>query len=178
MIAITKPIAIKLEPQHGSKHKNILENCSFDILQLLKDYAKEKNKIPKASTNVEGGTRLRSTRANNMFMHHFVSLCAWKHMDDDKYWMNNNDLDLIKLLNNVEQFKGYVDYLRENENILWRHLLVSGELSIDTHKVHRFCANIRNKYKNGVWDLKLTSKVGVFRPFHDSLEQIQFLFRG
>ena len=81
-------------------------------------------------------------------------------------------------MNNVEQFKGYVDYLRENENVLWRQLLVSGELSIDTQKVHRFFANVRNKYKNGVWDLKLTSTVGVFRPFHDFLDQIQFLFRG
>ena len=65
----------------------------------------------------------------------------------------------MKFLNNVEQFKGYVDYLRENENVLWRHLLVSGELSTDTHKVFSFCANVRNTYKSGAWDLTSRSQL-------------------
>ena len=177
MISITKLALLKLEPQHSSKYKTILENCSFNILQLLKDCAKEEKKAPKTLPHVEEGIILRSTRSNNMCMHHFVGLCVWKHMNDGKYWMTKNDLDPMKILNNIEQFKGYVYYLRENENVLWRHLLVSGEFSIDTHKVYSFCANIRNKYRNSVWDLNLSSMVGVFRLFYDLLEQIQFPFR-
>ena len=99
-------------------------------------------------------------------------------MNDGGCWMTKNDLDLMKNLNNVEQFKGYVDDLRENEIFVWRHLLLSGELEIDTHKVHIFCANVRSKYKNVVCGLKPTSTVVVFRPFHDFLERIQFPFRG
>ena len=76
MIAIPKLAALKMEPQHGSKYKSILENYLFDILQLFKDYAKEENKMPKTLPNVEGGTRLQSTRANNMCMHHFVGLLS------------------------------------------------------------------------------------------------------
>ena len=66
--------------------------------------------------------------------------------------MTKSDLDPQKSLNNVEEFKGYVNYLRENENILWRHLLVSDELSIDTNRVNSYCANMMTQYKLGMWD--------------------------
>ena len=69
-----------------------------------------------------------------MCMHHFIGLCVWKHIHYGKYWMTKNDLDEMKMLNDVERFKVYVDSLCENENVLWRHLLVSGKFSIDTHK--------------------------------------------
>ena len=51
-----------------------------------------------------------------MFIHHFVGLCVWKHINDGKFWMAKNDLYPMKNLNNVERFKGHVNYLRENEN--------------------------------------------------------------
>ena len=137
----------------------------FDILQLLKDCAKEENKIKKNLPNLNGGTRLRSTRSNNMFMHHFVGLCVWKNMNEGKCWMAKNDLDPMKELNNIKQIKGCINYLCKNKNVLRRHLLMSGELSIYTHKVHSFCANVRNTYKNGVWDLKSRNIVSYLDHF-------------
>ena len=92
-------------------------------------------------------------------------------MMDDKKWFRPTEN-----LNNVEELKGYADYLRDNENVLWRHLLVSGELLIKTNKVNSYYANMRTQYKLDMWDTELTSKNGVFKPFHDLLEQIQFLF--
>ena len=92
--------------------------------------------------------------------------------------MTTSDLDLQKNLNNLEEFKRNVNYLRGTKNDLWIHLLVSGELSIDTKKVHSYYKNARTHYKLDVWDTKPTNKMGVFRPFHNLLEHIQFHFTG
>ena len=61
IFSTTKPVALKLERQCGSKYKTVLETCLFYIMPLLNDCAKEENNIPKTLSNVEGGTRLRST---------------------------------------------------------------------------------------------------------------------
>ena len=55
-------------------------------------------------------------------------------MNNGKCWMTTSDLDPQKNLNNVEEFEGYANYLRDNKNDLYKHLLVSDELSIDTNK--------------------------------------------
>ena len=89
--------------------------------------------------------------------------------------MTKSDLHPQKNLNNVEDFKGYVNYLCENKNVLWIQLLVSG-VSIDTNRVHKYCENMRIQYKLGVWDIELINKNSVFKPFHDLLKQIQFPF--
>ena len=92
--------------------------------------------------------------------------------------MKKSDLDAQKYLNNIEEFKEFVGYLRENEIILWRHLSVSGALSINTNRVYSCCANMRTQYKLFVWGTESTRTNGVFKPFHDLLEQIQFSFHG
>ena len=119
MIATTKPAGGKLEPQHGSIYKSILEKCSFNILELLIDFSKDENKIPKSLRSLVGATKLRSTRVDNSFMHHFIILCMWKPMKDGKCWITTSDLDPQKNLNNVEEFKRNVNYLCDN-NIFCR----------------------------------------------------------
>ena len=55
---------------------------------------------------------------------------------------------------------------------------MNGELLINNSSVYRFCANLRTKYKSGVWDLESATTEGVFKAFHDFLEQTQFPFTG
>ena len=97
-------------------------------------------------------------------------------MNDEKCWMTKNNLDLQKNLNNVEEFKGCVDYLHAKESVLWRQLLVSSELSIDTSKVNSYCVTMRTQYKLGVWDIESTTTHGVFKLFHDLLDKFNFPF--
>ena len=92
--------------------------------------------------------------------------------------MTKGDLDPQKSMNNVEEFKGYANYLCENQGVLWRYLLVNFELSISINTLYSFCVNIRTQVKSGVQDSESTSTNWVFKAFHNLLEQIKFHFTG
>ena len=104
MISNKKMTSVKHLPQLGaSKYNSILVEFSFDIVEVLTDFTKEENKIPKVLMNlIQTGNILRAGRANTSFMHNFIGLFVWKHMNSGRCWMNNSDLDPIKNLNTVE----------------------------------------------------------------------------
>ena len=59
MITNTKPVAVKLKPQQGgSQYKSILEEFTFDVLEVLTDCTKVGNKIPKILPNLAETTKL------------------------------------------------------------------------------------------------------------------------
>ena len=103
---------------------------------ILTYYAREENKIPKILPNLaQTDKKLQAGRVNTSFIHNFLGFRVWKHMNNSMCWMTKSDLDPMKNLNNVEKFDGYVKYFFENQSDLWRHLLVNGELSINTNTV-------------------------------------------
>ena len=71
---------------------DFIANSMFDVHTLLHRLLFENTLIPANLSNVPTNFRLQTR--NRTFVSNFVSLCIWKHMNENDTWIKLSDLDV------------------------------------------------------------------------------------
>ena len=85
---------------------DFIANSTFHLRKLLHRLLFENSLIPLNLHNVP--TNFRPQTRNRTFVSNFVSLCIWKHMNENDTWITPSDLDAAKKPQNVRVFNHHV----------------------------------------------------------------------
>ena len=77
-------------------NQDFIKDSQFDVADILDTLFNGDVLIPATLPNLPQKSRL--TYRNKTFVHNFVGLCIWKHMNNGDVWVKSNDLNVKKTL--------------------------------------------------------------------------------
>ena len=152
---------------------DFIANSMFDVHTLLHRLFFENTLIPANLSNVPTNFRLQTR--HRTFVSNFVSLCIWKHMNENDTWITPSDLDVAKKPQNVRVFNHHVQILKSRYfDEFWQHIASFNIKDLLPERVFNYCKNVRTEIQKGIWTDENPKDTGLYFKFKDLLDRIGF----
>ena len=167
-----KPSYGKVPTSVDLSQDDFIANSKFDLRTLLHRLF-ENCLIPLDLRNTP--TNFRPQTRNRTFVSNFVSLCIWKHMNENDTWITPSDLDVAKKPQNVRVFNHHVQILKSRYfDEFWQHIASFNIKDLLPERVFNYCKNVRTEIQKGIWTDENPKDTGLYFKFKDLLDRIGF----
>ena len=154
-------------------NQDFIKDSQFDVAGILDTLFNGDVLIPATLPNLPQKSRL--TYCNKTFVHNFVGLCIWKHMNNGDVWVKSNDLNVKKTPDNIIKFQHHVRVIRDMyHDKYWKPMSELDIDDIDPKLLFNFCANTRNLIIKGVWNNESKKIEGIYFMWKEMLVRIGF----
>ena len=160
-------------PVDLSFNVDFIAESNFDVYKLFRTLLHENTLIPNNLSNTP--TNFRHQTRNRTFVSNFVSLCIWKHMNEDDTWIKPSDLDVQKKPDNVAEFNNHVKMMKNKyHDEFWVQMSKLNIKDLHPERVFHYCKNIRTDIMKGMWRDDNPKADGLYFKFKDLLDAIGF----
>ena len=177
ILAAEKPLKVVNheidEKSELSFDADFIKDSNFDVSRIFRKLLHENILIPSNLKNLP--TSFRLPTRNKTFVSNFVSLCIWKHMNDDSPWIAANDLDVNKKPKNVREFNNHVKILKSKYyDEFWAPIEMLKIKDLHAEKVFHYCKNTRVEITKGLWYGDKHEAGKLYHKFKEMLDEIGF----
>ena len=99
-----------LGPNEAFQNKDFIADSTFEVKEIFETLFHGDVLLPRTLPNLPITTRL--SYRNKTFVHNFVGLCIWKHINNGDSWVKQTDLNAKKNPENVALFYHHAKVLR------------------------------------------------------------------
>ena len=154
-------------------NQDFLKDSNFDVTTIFDTLFSGDVLLPSSLPNLPVSTRL--SYRNKCFVHNFVGLCIWKHINNGDTWVKRNDFVEEKNPENVKKFLHHAKVMKElYHDQYWKFMNELDIKDLDPKTLFNFSNNTRNLIKVGSWDKESNKIEGIYFMWKNMLERIGF----